>query len=168
VTVEDTVGGGEVVFITGGPSGSNVPAPWIQGPPHLYVFRLYNTSGGGHTLLATRTVGGFPTGTITASPNPCVITGGPFCSSSISWTTAGIGTTQVTVEDALGGGEVVFYNGGATGTNIMAPWIQAAPHSYTFRLYATFSGGPIMLNSVTVTGGAGPGAKPAVPRPGGR
>jgi len=58
VTVQDTIGGGEVVFFNGVASASNLSAPWIQGPPHSYIFRLYNTTGGGHTFMGLVTVTG--------------------------------------------------------------------------------------------------------------
>jgi len=155
LTVQDSVGGGEVVFFNGGPSGSNATAPWIQASPHSYTFKLYDTTGGGHSFLSSVVVtgsAGSATGSVTAAPTTCSITSGAFCSTNISYNTTGLSSAQVTVQDSAGGGEVVFFNGGPSAQNVTAPWIQAAPHNYAFRLYDTTGGGHTLLSAVAVSG----------------
>jgi hypothetical protein len=149
VTVQDSVGGGEVSFYAG-VSGANVAAPWIQGPPHSYTFRLYNDTDSGLVLLSQVVVKGSgpPSGTITGSPNPCSVTSGVFCSSTVSWSTQNMASAKVTVQD-VGGPEVPFAFG--TAGSAQAPWIQKPPHSYLFRLYDTSDGSAIQMRTLTVT-----------------
>ncbi len=159
VTVEDAAGGGETVFASG-PSGSQ--SAQIQAPPHRYTFRLYDISSGSRVWLASTVVLATGTGTITGSPNPCMISGSATsCNSTISWTTQNVSTAQVTVEDAVGGGETLF---ASTVSGSQSAQIQPYPHQYTFRLYDTSSGSRVWLAATTVVA-AGSGAITASPNP---
>jgi hypothetical protein len=145
VTVQDAGGGPEGTFAEGS-SGSQA-APWIQGAPHEYVFRLYDISGPSpvfrDSVTVTATPGG---GEISASPNPCAIASGQaHCTSTISWSASG--PAEVTVQ--LGNGPEGLFAAGASGS-APAPWIGTG--DYVFRLYEIVNGSPVLRDSVTVTG----------------
>ncbi|HXH22936.1 MAG TPA: hypothetical protein VNN10_12990 [Dehalococcoidia bacterium] len=127
----------------------NEDLTWTLGPGDEYVVRLYDTSNGGRTLLAGVLVvaaGQGRSGTITASPNPC---SGSRCTTTVTWTSQGVSSAQVTVE-AGGMGESPFA-GGASGSS-EAPWILAG-QEYIFRLHGTGIGdSSALLAGVLVTG----------------
>lgn len=96
-----------------------------------------------------------PSGTISASPNPCSITSGNTqCASTISWSTTNTTNAAVCVDGSL------FAN--ATSGNQNAPWIQAN-HNYVFNLHNGGSCNGTVLRTVTVT--ATPPAPPPPPPP---
>jgi len=151
VTVQDTGIGGSESNFGSGTSNPGKDAPWIQGAPHQYTFRLYDTTGGGMTLLDSVVVTAVSGGTISASPNPCTLSGSLTCTSTISWSTSGASSALVTVQDTGIGGSETNFGSGTSNPGKDAPWIQGAPHQYTFRLYDTTGGGMALLDSVVVT-----------------
>jgi len=77
-------------------------------------------------------------GSISASPNPCVLSGGrvdAVCTTYLTWSTSGISNAQVWVR--VGNGpETNFANGQSCGgTNCPAPWIEGIGTPYLFTLY---------------------------------
>lgn len=144
VTVQDTLGGGQVPFANG-LAGSQ--AAQIQPFPHRYLFRLYDSSSGNLILLADTTVLASGTGTIYGFPNPCtILSGQSSCKSTISWTTQTVTTAQVTKQD-IGGGELAF------GTGTSGNQEATISTQTTFRLYDTSSGeaNKVLLAATTVT-----------------
>ncbi len=145
VTVQDLAGGGEAAFATGA-SGSQLAS--LQAPPHLYVFRLYDTSSGTAFFITSITVVATGTGTLSATPNPClVLGGGTSCDSTVSWNTSNVTSAKLTVQDAAGGGEVLV---ASTTSGSQSATIQLPPHQYTFRLYDTSSGTGYLIAALTV------------------
>ena len=73
-------------------------------------------------------------GSISASPNPCVLPGA-LCTTYLTWYTRGISNAQVWVR--VGDGpEIDFANvQSCGGTDCAAPWIQGNGSVYTFTLY---------------------------------
>ena len=165
----DNVGVAGVQFkLDGNPLNGEVTIP-SQG---LYS-TSWNTTGaaGSHTLTAVaRDAAGNPktsaavpvtvslSGTISASPNPCNVSGGGTqCSRFISWTTSASlpATAQVKIRVDGGPNEVLFACLPNSGTPVEAPWI-ALGHTVDFRLYpasdctGSATLGPL-LGSVTVT-----------------
>ena len=71
---------------------------------------------------------------ISASPNPCTLSGS-LCTSYIQWTTTGISNAQVWMR--VGNGpEYLFANAGSClGTHCPAPWVGGGGAVYTFTLY---------------------------------
>ncbi len=87
-----------------------------------------------------------PTGTISASPNPCTITAGQsVCSSTISWSTANTPSATITIPDGQ------TFAGGTSGSQA-APWIPNGSVLFTLR---DSNGNP--LNTVNVTGACASG-----------
>lgn len=90
------------------------------------------------------------TGSISASPNPCLIYYGQwYCSTTVSWSTQGASSVQVWVA-VDGGGEVLFAGSGGGGWySSAANWIQN-PSVYVFVLYDYSSGnrGAVLGTSV--------------------
>lgn len=156
VTVQDGLGGSENLFGRA-PSGSYA-APWIPAPPHSAVFTLYDTSSGSRVRLAsvtvTATTNPSASGTISASPNPCIFpAGASLCTTTVTWQTQNASAADVTVLEQPGGAENLFA-GGVSGSST-APWIQGPPRTYAFTLYDVSSGSRVRLASVTVTGTSG-------------
>lgn len=159
VTKEDTAVPPEALFASGRSGNKDAS---IQPRPHEYLFRLYDTSGGFRFWLDATTVTGVGPGMITASPNPCLLSGtSTSCTSTITWSAQNAAAAEITVEDAAGGGETNFTSGLSGSQDAL---IQPAPHRYTFRLYDISSGGRILLAS-TVVFAAGPGTISASPNP---
>lgn len=106
------------------------------------------------TILIFVPVAHAQTGSVSASPNPCVIAGGGTqCTSLISWTSSGVSAVEVWVSDQ-GGAEARFATYGSGTYSQNATWILPAPHSYVFTLYDYSSGTRgATLGSKTVTGG---------------
>ena len=87
-----------------------------------------------------------PTGTISASPNPCSITAGQStCSSSISWSTSNTPSASVTIPNGQ------TFAGGTSGTQT-ASWIPNGSVLFTLR-----DSNGNALNSVNVTGACASG-----------
>ena len=83
----------------------------------------------------TVTVDARPTGTISASPNPCTIAASAStCTTTVKW--SGSGTTGLLVRTSHNGeAERVHASSGRTGSSSPS-WIQRSPtHSYVFYLY---------------------------------
>lgn len=97
---------------------------------------------------------GIPTGTISANPNPCTVTSGSLCSSTINWTTANVSSPIVCLK--TGGPETLFAN--AVSGSKAAPWISPGT-VYTFNLRNSLTcGSGTLLSSVSVTGIMAPSA----------
>ena len=142
VTEEDAVGGGELFFASG---VSGVETGFLQAPPHIYFFRLYDVSIATPFWLAGTTAFAVGTGQIDVDPTPCPILGGETsCAATVDWSTANVSAAQVTVQDSVGGGEV-FFASGASGS--VPTVLEGEPHQYTFRLYDVSSGTSIWLAS---------------------
>jgi len=166
VWVQDIgVGGNETPF-AGGTSGP-ATAPWIQGAPHRYIFTLYEVTTTGRAPITSVAVIGLrqdPSGTISASPNPCVIpTGGTTCTTSVIWSAQNVSGAEVWVQDIGVGGNETPFAGGTSGP-ATALWIQRQPHRYFFTLYSTGPGTrrPLAQVSVAATGGEPPPPQPVV------
>ena len=77
---------------------------------------------------------GHASGTISASPNPCTLSGS-LCTSYITWTTSGVSNAQVWV-GVGSGSEALFASAvSCSGTDCAAPWIQGGGSNYIFTLY---------------------------------
>jgi len=171
VWVQDPNGwGGVEQPMIAGVSGT-IAVPWIQGSPHQYTFRLYNTSNSSKVLLKTVVVSGSApsgtgsaSGTVSASPNPCQLTSSA-CTTNVSWSTQGASAAQVWVQDPNGWGGIEQPMVGGTSGTIAVPWIQGSPHQYTFTLYNTSVSPKVPLNSVVVTASASPSGLIALPNP---
>jgi hypothetical protein len=158
VTVEDVQGGGEQLFGSGRFGSLDFD---LEPQPHQYYFRLYDVSANIRVLLAATLVFATGQGGITATPNPCVITGeATSCTSNITWSAPGTSLAEVTVQDAAGGGELLFATGVSGSQDAL---IEAPPHRYTFRLYDTFNG-RVQLGHIEVIA-SGTGAIMASPNP---
>lgn len=120
-------------------------------PGTTYYWRIWNVYS--HTYGPSFSVPICPpSGTISASPNPCQITSGnSVCTSNITWSSTNALNPQVCVNS--GAGDSLFA-AGVSGTQA-APWI-AAGKNYVFTLYANGCGVQPVAN-VTVT------ANPTVP-----
>jgi len=122
--------------------GTDCPAPWIEADT-VYTFRLYNCDNAdctatGHTnarpIAAVEVTGRYGYGSISASPNPCLLVASQ-CTTYLTWSTTGISNAQVFVR--VGNGpETNFATGQACGgTDCPAPWIMGNGTPYTFTLY---------------------------------
>lgn len=149
VTVEDVSGGGESTFST---AASGNKSAILLGPPHDYVFRLYDASSTYAPLLITETsVRATGSGGIDVSPNPCPIpTGATDCKATVTWNAQNVSGVRVTMQDSQGGGEVDF-PGNSTVPGSYVASILPLPHSYTFRLYDGY-GNWLDSNEVVATG----------------
>jgi hypothetical protein len=139
-------GAPETNFATSNSGPASQDAPWIQGPPNTYNFRLYDYSSGSRgALLGSVTVTGNPpptTGTISAVPSPCILYfNQTTCSTTITWNASGVTQVQVWVSDN-GAPPTNFATSGSGQHSQIAPWIQyrPAPGGYTFYLYNCSSG----------------------------
>lgn len=95
-----------------------------------------------------------PSGTITASPNPCTISQGQnTCTSNIVWDTQNVASAFVFVS-LNGGPESLFGSSlSCAGTSCPASFITAQPDYYSFNLYDYSSGSRgALLDTVRVTG----------------
>ena len=128
-------------------------------PTSTTTYTLTVTSAGGTLTLTpkptvTVTVTEPPSGSISASPNPCTIPSGKStCTTALSWDSQNTSSVQVWVSHNGAAKTNVATSGSGTHTKD-ASWIQAAPdHTYTFYLYdySSESRGAL-LGSVTVTG----------------
>jgi hypothetical protein len=82
---------------------------------------------------------GNATGTISASPNPCILTG-DLCTSYIKWATSGVSSAQVRVRMGSGPDSLFATSVSCSGTDCAAPWIAGGGSEYTFTLYDCSSG----------------------------
>ena len=107
------------------------------------------------------------TGTISATPDPCVINGS-LCTSTITWHVSNV--TQAFVRVSMDGAPETSFSCGfdASGNGqTPAPWIQAG-HTYEFRLYnsasdcATVIGSSIAAITVSAISKPWPAPKPMV------
>jgi len=165
VYVQDVGMGAAPTPFAAGPSGS-VDAPWIQGPPHRYVFILYQGSADSLKPAAAVEVTGNngktpsnASGTLSASPNPCVVSSGNTCAAIIQWnTTTNVIDARVVVRD-IHKGATMYFASGKSGPAI-ADFIEAAPHRYLFTLYQLGSGTLITLDTIEVDGVQAPADSP--------
>ncbi len=122
--------------------GTDCPAPWIEADT-VYTFTLYNCDAADctatdHTnaraIAAVQVTGRYGYGSISASPNPCLLVASQ-CTAYLNWSTTGISNAQVWVR--VGNGpETNFATGQSCGgTDCPAPWIVGIGTSYTFTLY---------------------------------
>lgn len=162
VFVEDVgVGGSRSLFAGSELPSESVPAEWIQGPPHRYVFTLYRVASNPRIqtqLAAIEVTGrrageiGNRSGTISAGPNPCLIAAGQdSCFTTISWK-----TTDHVVDARIGIRNVhrnanYFFARGKSGS-VTTDLIQALPSRYIFTLYRVDFEKLTTLDSVEVTG----------------
>lgn len=89
-----------------------------------------------------------PTGSISASPNPCSIPSGEsLCTSALSWSSQGSSAIEVVVSQNNGSPALYAITGGGGPFTGNAPWIQAS-NTYVFTLYDYSSGsqGPFLGN----------------------
>src|SRR5207302_798935 len=102
-------------------------------------------------------------GTITATPNPCAVTSGSACTSTITWNTQNVGSAEVRLSLNTGA-EVVLAR--SNSGSVAVPWIGAG-RSYNSLLYSTRVSPSTLLTSVTVTASApaGSGTISATPNP---
>ena len=122
--------------------GTDCPAPWIEANT-VYTFTLYNCDNADctatdHTnarpIAAAQVTGIYGFGSISASPNPCLLEASQ-CTAYLNWSTTGISNAQVWVRVG-NGAETNFATGQACGgTDCPAPWIVGIGTSYTFTLY---------------------------------
>jgi len=121
--------------------GTDCAAPWIQGDGAVYTFTLYNCDAANctatdHTnaraIASVQVSGGL--GSISASPNPCPLSGA-LCTTYLTWSTTGVSNAQVWVRigDAPETNFATALSCG--GTSCAAPWIQGGYRVYTFTLY---------------------------------
>ena len=132
-------------------NGSHVAHP-LEGE-RSYTITASNpgwTGGDSTTARVTVTVRPKPPGTISASPNPCMIPlGSNSCTTTLNWEAQGTNGTLVHVSHLTR----AFASSGASG-NSVASWIQEAPaHTYIFYLYDYMDRVQgAELDRVTVTG----------------
>jgi hypothetical protein len=157
--VQDVGVGNPASGVDVGTSGS-VEVPWIQGPPHRYIFTLFDSSSSQLGPIAAievtgreETGAGNSSGTISASPNPCVIeAGSTICSTRTSWSTAdNVEDARVSIADIGVSGAPVRFAAGKSGS-VVAQHIEGAPHKYRFTLYQVTPDQVIELSAVEVTG----------------
>jgi photosystem II stability/assembly factor-like uncharacterized protein len=72
--------------------------------------------------------------TISASPNPCVLSGG-LCTSYITWNTTGLSNAEVWVRVGNGPESAFAFATSCSNTDCPAPWIEGGGQVYTFTLY---------------------------------
>lgn len=158
--VQDVGAGDPASAVEVGKSAS-IEVSWIQGPPHRYVFTLFEVVSPNQTPIAAIEVTGKAenqpgniSGSISASPNPCVIAGDvTTCSTTISWTTAAhVGDARIVVTDVGSSGTPKLFAGGKSGSATFST-VEGSPHRYRFTLYQVTSSRVIELASTEVTGG---------------
>ena len=71
---------------------------------------------------------------ISASPNPCVLSG-ILCTSYITWSTSGLSNVQAWVRIGSGTESLFAAALSCSNTNCPAPWIEGGGSVYTFTLY---------------------------------
>src|SRR5207237_1249192 len=92
------------------------------------------SGGSGSGGSAGGGTGGSPTGQITATPNPCMISfGSSSCITTVSWSAQNVASAEVWVQNSTGGAETLFQSG-LSGTASYS--IQVPPTQYIFSLYA--------------------------------
>ncbi len=163
--VQDVGAGHPASAVEVGVTGS-VEVSWIQGPPHRYIFTLVEVVAPTQTPIAAIEVTakvenqpGNVSGSISASPNPCVIAGeATTCSTTVSWNTAAyVDDARVVVTDVGASGSPKFFASGKAGSARFET-VEGSPHRYRFTLYQVTSSRAIELTSTEVTGG--PAASP--------
>jgi N-acetylneuraminic acid mutarotase len=104
------------------------------------------------------------TGTISATPNPCMLTADGTCATTLTWSTSGAASASVYVHAGTSG-PLVPMSGGTSGT-VVVPWITAAGD--TFELHAGPSTSDPLLATVVVSAvvsGNATGILSATPNP---
>ena len=94
-----------------------------------------------------------PSGTISASPNPCVIERGQkTCTSYLTWSAQNVRHARVyVVTQGSRGREENQLSGSHTCEKCKVPWIENRPYTFTLYDYSTGSRGK-ELATVTVSG----------------
>jgi len=107
----------------------------------------------GGSLLPFSMPGAEPSGTISASPNPCIIERGQkTCTTYLTWSSQGVRHGRVyAVTEGSRGREEKQFSGSHMCSNCKAPWIEKNPCTFTLYDYSTGTRGRT-LASVTVTG----------------
>jgi hypothetical protein len=151
-------GGAAPVYVAGGTSGTNSP-DWITAPGHTFELRAGKSAS--DPLLASIKVNGI-SGSIAVSPNPCTLTSAGTCSTTLSWTSAGVEKPSVYVR--TGNEPLKAMTGGVSGSTLV-PWVTAAGN--TFEMRAGPSASDTLLASVHVKGIPAPpaGSISASPNP---
>ena len=168
---------GDAIVTNGNPSGTH-PVTGIT--ETRVTYSLYKFSNARDLpLLGSVVVYGVPapppppTGSISATPNPCEIASGQStCTTTIGWSSSNTTAVQVWVTHRQGSTTTTsaFTGSGTTSGSQRATWIQASPaHSYTFSLYDLSNGNSnpstpppgSALASVSVTGRPAPPPPPA-------
>jgi hypothetical protein len=164
VVTEGSSGREEKLF-SGSRTCAKCDAPWIE--KNTYTFTLYDYSTGNRgRTLATVSVTGTPTGsaspsatsaehsgTISASPNPCVIERGQkACTTHLTWSSQGVQHARVyVVAQGSRGREENLFSGSRTCEKCDAPWIEKNTYTFTLYDYSTENRGRA-LATVTVIG----------------
>jgi hypothetical protein len=96
-----------------------------------------------------------PSGTISASPNPCEIEPGrKMCTTYLTWSSQGVRHARVyAVTEGSRGREEKEFSGSHTCDRCKAPWIEKTTYTFTLYDYSTGNRGRT-LASVIVTGQA--------------
>ncbi|TSC77496.1 MAG: RHS repeat-associated core domain protein [Parcubacteria group bacterium Gr01-1014_33] len=103
-----------------------------------------------------------PTGSISASPNPCTIsTGATTCTSNITWSTTNAPNAEVTVSNPDGTEKQVFAATAPSRSNVAAPWIKSS--GALFKLKSQPGG--TVLDQILVTGMSGGQTPPSPSAP---
>jgi photosystem II stability/assembly factor-like uncharacterized protein len=115
--------------------------PFNDGLTNPDVSALFVTPGVPSTIYAGTSGGIFRMdylpvshGTISANPNPCVLSGG-LCTSYITWSTTGLSNAEVWVRVGDGPELAFAFATSCSNTDCPAPWIQGGGQVYTFTLY---------------------------------
>ncbi|MGH9521632.1 MAG: hypothetical protein ACRD3E_03770, partial [Terriglobales bacterium] len=115
--------------------------------PKTYVFRLYDTSSGSRNFLDAYGITVSGSGSISASPNPCSVTGGSsVCNATVTWTTANMTSAEVTEQDLSTTVETSISTALSGSTSVA----MTGPKTYMFRLYDTSSGSRIFVDAYGV------------------
>ena len=153
--------------VSGQLSGS-VTIPWIGSNP--YLFTLYEIGSGGQKIfldsvpvtgtLAATAPSGAPFAAsgravseqitmIEAIPNPCQITSGQSCASTIVWRTDDFSNAEIWMQNIGVGEDPALFAVGTGGSRDSV--IKGDPNLYQFTLYGINGGDRVELASVTVS-----------------
>ncbi len=128
---QSTNGGANWNPFNDGLTNQNVNAlilgPSIPGTPNT----IYAGTSGGIFEMDDAPVS---TRTISASPNPCVLSG-TVCTSYITWNTTGLSNPEVWVRVGNGPESAFAFATSCSNTDCPAPWIAGGGAVYTFTLY---------------------------------
>ncbi len=130
-------------LVAGTPSGT-YGATFVNINGYHFDLRASYTSSSSTLLASVFVVGVLPSGNISASPNPCTITSGSSCTSTISWSSSGAAHAGVFLRET---GQLV---GGTTSGTYSASYINTS--GYHFDLRSDYSSSSsTLLASVFVT-----------------